>query len=239
MMEPNEISRLFAAQGLDLTLSQAKQLDRYGDLLLDWNQRMNLTAITQPEEVAVKHFLDSALLLQHCGQLPERLSMIDVGTGAGFPGLVLAVLKPEWEITLLDSLQKRVSFLETVCQELSLFNVRCIHSRAEDGGQNAALREQFEVATARAVANLPLLCEYCLPFVKVNGWFLPMKGTNPSEEGQRAEKAISLLGGKLEGVEEYTLSEGSHRSLFRIRKVRQTPKQYPRNPGKIKKFPLG
>ena len=120
MMEPNEICRLFAAQGLDLTLSQAKQLDRYGDLLLDWNQRMNLTAITQPEEVAVKHFLDSALLLQHCGQLPERLSMIDVGTGAGFPGLVLAVLKPEWEITLLDSLQKRVSFLETVCQELSL-----------------------------------------------------------------------------------------------------------------------
>ena len=239
MMEPNEISRLFAAQGLDLTLSQAKQLDRYGDLLLDWNQRMNLTAITQPEEVAVKHFLDSALLLQHCGQLPERLSMIDVGTGAGFPGLVLAVLKPEWEITLLDSLQKRVTFLETVCQELSLSNVRCIHSRAEDGGQNAALREQFEVATARAVANLPLLCEYCLPFVKVNGWFLPMKGTNPSEEGQRAEKAISLLGGKLESVEEYTLSEGSHRSLFRIRKVRQTPKQYPRNPGKIKKSPLG
>ena len=239
MMEPNEICRLFAAQGLDLTLSQAKQLDRYGDLLLDWNQRMNLTAITQPEEVAVKHFLDSALLLQHCGQLPEWLSMIDVGTGAGFPGLVLAVLKPEWEITLLDSLQKRIAFLETVCQELFLSNVRCIHSRAEDGGQNAALREQFEVATARAVANLPLLCEYCLPFVKVNGWFLPMKGTNPSEEGQRAEKAISLLGGKLEGVEEYTLSEGSHRSLFRIRKVRQTPKQYPRNPGKIKKFPLG
>ena len=165
MLNPNDLISLFEKENLELSSVQAEQLDRYGDLLLDWNQRMNLTAITQPEEVAVKHFLDSALFLRHSGTLPETLSLIDVGTGAGFPGLVLAVLKPNWKITLLDSLQKRVNFLETVCRELELDNVRCIHNRAEDGGQAPALREQFQVATARAVANLPLLCEYCLPFV--------------------------------------------------------------------------
>lgn len=239
MMDPSKICDLFASQNLELFPEQAEKLNLYGDLLLDWNQRMNLTAITQPEEVAVKHFLDSALLLQHCGSLPEDLSLIDVGTGAGFPGLVLAILKPHWKITLLDSLQKRITFLETVCRELALSNVRCIHSRAEEGGQNPSLREQFDVATARAVANLPLLSEYCLPFVKVGGWFLPMKGTEPQAEGDRAQKAIPLLGGKLEDIQEYALPDGSHRSVFRIRKVRQTPKQYPRNPGKIKKSPLG
>lgn len=239
MMVPTKLIELFSRQELKLTQKQAEQLDRYGDLLLDWNQRMNLTAITQPEEVAVKHFLDSALLLAHCGALPESLSLIDVGTGAGFPGLVLAVLKPEWSITLLDSLQKRVHFLETVCSELNLANVTCIHSRAEEGGQNPSLREQFDVATARAVANLPLLCEYCLPFVKVGGWFLPMKGTDPQAEGERGEKAILLLGGELKEIREYSLPDGSYRSLFQIKKVRQTPKQYPRNPGKIKKSPLG
>ena len=239
MMVPTKLIELFSHQELKLTQKQAEQLDRYGDLLLDWNQRMNLTAITQPEEVAVKHFLDSALLLAHCGALPESLSLIDVGTGAGFPGLVLAVLKPEWSITLLDSLQKRVHFLETVCSELDLANVTCIHSRAEEGGQNPSLREQFDVATARAVANLPLLCEYCLPFVKVGGWFLPMKGTDPQAEGERGEKAIRLLGGELKEIREYSLPDGSYRSLFQIKKVRQTPKQYPRNPGKIKKSPLG
>lgn len=239
MMVPTKLIELFSRQELKLTQKQAEQLDRYGDLLLDWNQRMNLTAITQPEEVAVKHFLDSALLLAHCGALPESLSLIDVGTGAGFPGLVLAVLKPEWSITLLDSLQKRVHFLETVCSELELANVTCIHSRAEEGGQNPSLREKFDVATARAVANLPLLCEYCLPFVKVGGWFLPMKGTDPQAEGERGEKAIHLLGGELKEIREYSLPDGSYRSLFQIKKVRQTPKQYPRNPGKIKKSPLG
>lgn len=239
MMEPTKQMELFSQQRLALTQEQAEQLDHYGDLLLDWNQRMNLTAITQPEEVAVKHFLDSALLLAHCGALPESLSLIDVGTGAGFPGLVLAVLKPEWSITLLDSLQKRVHFLETVCNELELANVTCIHSRAEEGGQNPSLREKFDVATARAVANLPLLCEYCLPFVKVGGWFLPMKGTDPQAEWERGEKAIRLLGGELKEIREYSLPDGSYRSLFQIKKVRQTPKQYPRNPGKIKKSPLG
>lgn len=239
MMEPTKLMELFSQQRLALTQEQAEQLNRYGDMLLDWNQRMNLTAITQPKEVAVKHFLDSALLLAHCGALPESLSLIDVGTGAGFPGLVLAVLKPVWSITLLDSLQKRVHFLETVCSELDLANVTCIHSRAEEGGQNPSLREQFDVATARAVANLPLLCEYCLPFVKVGGWFLPMKGTDPQAEGKRGEKAIRLLGGELKEIREYSLPDGSYRSLFQIKKVRQTPKQYPRNPGKIKKSPLG
>ena len=239
MMVPTKLMELFSQQRLALTQEQAEQLDHYGDLLLDWNQRMNLTAITQPEEVAVKHFLDSALLLAHCGALPESLSLIDVGTGAGFPGLVLAVLKPEWSITLLDSLQKRVHFLETVCSELDLANVTCIHSRAEEGGQNPSLREKFDVATARAVANLPLLCEYCLPFVKVGGWFPPMKGPDPQAEGKRGEKAIRLLGGELKEIREYSLPDGSYRSLFQIKKVRQTPKQYPRNPGKIKKSPLG
>lgn len=233
------IIELFSEEGISLTQSQGEQLDRYGDLLLDWNQRMNLTAITQPEEVAVKHFLDSALLLSHCPALPSSLSLIDVGTGAGFPGIVLAVLRPDWKITLLDSLQKRVNFLETVCRELGLNQVVCLHSRAEEGGQNPALRERFDAATARAVANLPLLCEYCLPFVKKEGWFLPMKGADPQEEGRRAKQALDLLGGSLASIEEYTLPDGSKRSVFQIRKVRQTPKQYPRNPGKIKKSPLG
>lgn len=239
MIETAELRNLFSQYGLELTPDQAVKLDRYGDLLLDWNQRMNLTAITLPEEVAVKHFLDSALLLVQCGDLPEHLSMIDVGTGAGFPGVVLAIVKPHWKITLLDSLQKRIRFLETVCVDLKLLNVSCIHSRAEDGGQSPALREKFDAATARAVANLPLLCEYCLPFVKIGGWFLPMKGTDLHAEKERGDQAIRLLGGELKEIREYTLPDGSSRSIFRIKKVRQTPKQYPRNPGKIKKSPLG
>ena len=222
---------------LGLPTDGVPALERYAALLDETNKVMNLTAITDPCEVARLHFLDSACLLP--SKALHGRKVIDVGTGAGFPGLVLAVLKPEWSITLLDSLQKRVHFLETVCSELELANVTCIHSRAEEGGQNPSLREKFDVATARAVANLPLLCEYCLPFVKVGGWFLPMKGTDPQAEGKRGEKAIRLLGGELKEIREYSLPDGSYRSLFQIKKVRQTPKQYPRNPGKIKKSPLG
>jgi len=229
MMTYETAKALFSGAGLTLSESHFAQFQCYLTELVEVNRHMNLTAITEPGEVWEKHFLDSAILLQKV-TLPLGASCIDVGTGAGFPGMVLAILRPDLQITLLDSLQKRVHFLESVCQALQI-PVHCVHARAEFGGKQPDLREQFDVACARAVAAMPLLCEYCLPFVKVGGMFLALKG--PNETVEDAMEHVKRLGGELEETFLYSLEQNEARRLFVIRKVRETPKQYPRSPKQL------
>ena len=233
------IIRDILAQGLPtLGIDQEciPQLIEFSRLLLEKNQVMNLTAITEPGEVATLHLLDS-LAVAAAGDLAEK-KVIDVGTGAGFPGVPLAIALPNASLTLLDSLGKRVTFLEETCRVLGLQNVTCVHARAEEFA--AAHRESYDVAVSRAVAALPVLCELCLPLVKVGGVFLAMKSSHSQEETEQAAKAISLLGGKLEDVTDYSIptTDVTHRLLV-IRKLSPTPKKYPRRFAQIKKQPLG
>ena len=229
-----QLRALFAAHQIVVTAEQAAALEQYARLLQEWNERMNLTAITDDEGILVKHFLDSALALRLARPTG---SVIDVGTGAGFPGVVWKLLCPDLRLTLLDSLQKRLTFLETVCAALGI-EAALVHARAEDGGRDPALRERFDCATARAVAGMNVLSEYCLPFVKTGGVFAALKGPQMEEELPLARKAISVLGGKVERVETYALPGGDRRALALVRKSRPTPKAYPRQGGKIKKSPL-
>ena len=215
----------------------AGQLARYGQLLLEKNRVMNLTAITQPDKVAQLHMLDSAALLG-CEAF-EGKSLIDVGTGAGFPGLPLKILCPSLEVTLLDTLNKRVQWLAEVSQTLGLSSIRAIHARAEEQALEKDFRDSFDFATARAVAELRLLCELCLPFVKVGGLFLAMKTVDCGQELEDAAHCIKLLGGRLEDSFDYTIpgTDVTHR-VIRIRKVAPTLKGYPRRWAKIQKQPL-
>lgn len=212
-------------------------LVRYGRLLLEKNQVMNLTAITDPRDVATLHMLDCAALLNYAGF--EHKTLIDVGTGAGFPGIPLKILVPTLEVTLLDSLNKRVDWLTEVCKVLELDNIKAIHARAEEAGQAPAFREQYDFATARAVADLRLLCELCLPFVKVGGYFLSMKAADCNEELNRALPAIHTLGGQVERSFDYTIphTNVTHRVIL-IQKISATPEKYPRRWAKIQKSPL-
>lgn len=208
---------------------------RFSDALVERNKVMNLTAITEPSEIATLHFLDCAALLT-LADLKGK-SVVDVGTGAGFPGMPLKILEPSIHMTLLDSLNKRIDFLKEVCADLRLTNVECVHSRAEEFA--AQHREQFDFATSRAVANLQVLSELCLPLVKVGGCFLAMKAVDSDDELEQAKKAIAVLGGKLEKVFDYPIpnTDIRHR-LVMIRKVKPTPAKYPRIFAKIKKTPL-
>ncbi len=212
-------------------------LARYGELLLEKNKVMNLTAITEPEDVASLHMLDCAALL-NCAQL-EGKSLIDVGTGAGFPGLPLKILVPSLEVTLLDSLNKRIEWLAELCKALELDKIRTLHGRAEEAGQSPALREQFDFAAARAVADLRLLCELCLPFVKVGGHFLAMKGPDSGEEVRRALSAVETLGGQVERCYDYQIphTDVTHRVIL-IEKTAHTSDKYPRRWAKIQNAPL-
>lgn len=234
-MTYEQAQALFAAQSLPLTQSLYHQLQYYLKMLVETNQYMNLTAIVSPPEVWTKHFLDSAVVLRHLS-LPLGASVIDVGTGAGFPGMVLGILRPDLHMVLLDSLQKRVQFLEEVKTLMGLANVACIHARAEQAGQSDQYREQFDLAIARAVAALPVLTEYCLPFVKVGGRFAAMKG--PSETAADAEQVAQTLGGILAGEIAYSLADAGQRKLILVEKTGHTQKQYPRRGDKIRKHPL-
>lgn len=215
----------------------------YAHLLRDWNEKMNLTNITDDEGIAIRHFLDSLTLVPHLeaemkNLRKSSLSLIDVGTGAGFPGIPLKVALPSLEVTLLDSLKKRVAFLEEVCSQLKLSGITTIHLRAEDAGRDKDYREKFDVSTARAVAALPVLCEYCLPFVKKGGIFLAMKGQLEEELGS-AQKAIARLGGDIENVHHFYLpGTEMKRSIVVIRKTHKTPEAYPRKAGKPEKEPI-
>lgn len=205
----------------------------YGDFLIEYNQKVNLTSITDPAEIEIKHFLDSV----SCQRLiPKGARVIDVGTGAGFPGVPLKIVREDIGLTLMDSLRKRVDFLTELTGRLKL-QADIFHMRAEDGGHEKSLRESFDVAVSRAVANLPLLCEYCLPFVKENGLFLALKGREAENEAKDAEKAVRILGGKIEKVENFFWGNLEHRVVV-IRKICRTPPQYPRKAGKPSKNPI-
>ncbi len=216
----------------ELTL---RRFRRYYELLSEWNKVMNLTAISGEEDTARLHFLDCAALTRLTELQGKRV--IDVGSGAGFPGLVLKILCPEMELVLLDSLDKRVKFLRTVCAELGFSDVQCLHARAEEAP--AELRQSFDVACSRAVARLPLLAELCLPFVKKGGLFIAMKGPELREELREAERAIRLLGGETERTAEYPVPGTElHHNAVLIRKTADTPAKYPRKWAQMKKQPL-
>lgn len=226
--------------GLSPTPRQTEQLAEYARLLLEQNQVMNLTAITQPDQVARLHFLDSASVIAWKG--PGSLagkSVIDVGTGAGFPGVVLKILEPSLELTLVDSLGKRMAWLENVCEAFYLDKVRCLHARAEDLALEPGFRDSFDLAVSRAVASYPLLCELCLPYVKPGGLFIAMKSVESAGEVQGGENALKRLGGKLLESFDYAIpGAGVTHRLVTAQKTAPTPKGYPRSWGKIKKNPL-
>ena len=213
----------------------APSLLRFGELLLEKNKVMNLTAITDPEDVASLHFLDSAALLT-LADLKGK-TVVDVGTGAGFPGMPMKILEPSIQLTLLDSLGKRITFLQEVCDNLGLTDVQCVHARAEEFA--AEHRQSFDFAVSRAVANLSVLGELCLPLVKPGGYFLSMKSVESGQELEAAKKAIQILGGWVERTADYQIpgTDVTHRVIF-IKKIAETPKKYPRPFAKIKKNPL-
>lgn len=222
--------------GIKLDENQLHAFMTYGALLKEWNEKMNLTAITDDEGIAVKHFLDSMSAL--CTGYVKG-SVIDVGTGAGFPGMVLKIAKPEISLTLLDSLNKRLKFLGAVCDELHENDVQLVHARAEDAGKDRMLRGKFDTAVSRAVADMSTLSEWCLPFVKIGGYFLALKGPSSDDELKNAKRAISILGGEVEDVFETQIpySDLKHRIII-VKKVRQTPMRFPRKPGIAAKNPI-
>lgn len=222
--------------GIMLTDKQMQQFLTYYEMLVEKNKVMNLTAITDYDEVIEKHFLDSLQIAKYVDL--NGKSLIDIGTGAGFPGIPLKIAFPQLKVVLLDSLNKRIKFLDEVIHELGLEDVETLHGRAEDYGKNVEYREKFDFCVSRAVANLSSLSEYCIPFVKKEGYFIPYKSGNIDEELETANKAVFLLGGKLEKVEKFAL-EDSQRSFVFIKKINNTSKKYPRKAGLPTKEPLG
>ncbi len=232
-MNFEELKQESSKYGIILNDDMINQFDKYADLLKEWNEKMNLTAIVEKEEVIEKHFFDSLLLLNYVG---ECTTLADIGTGAGFPGMVIAIAKPEYQVTLIEPTGKRCTFLETVKKELSLNNVEIINQRAEECV--SIYREMYDVVTARAVANLQVLAELCIPFVKLNGKFISMKGSLGEEEAKLAKHAFKELGASEPIVESSALLDGSKRIFVIGEKIKETPKQYPRAYAKIKKKPL-
>lgn len=231
------LSKCVDSIGITMTNEQLSYFSTYTDLLLEWNNKMNLTAITDQFEIAVKHFVDSLFGLKF---IKKNSRIIDVGTGAGFPGIPIKIASPTVSLTLLDSLNKRLNFLNTVISELNLTDTKTIHSRAEDGATKTShLREKFDISVSRAVSQLNILSEYCLPYIKVGGTFLAYKGSNTTEEINNAKNAINLLGGEITDVYNYTIPETdiSH-SIVVINKIKPTPMEYPRLQSKISKKPL-
>lgn len=227
-------------QQLHIALSekQMEQFLQYYELLVEKNKVMNLTAITEFDEVVEKHFLDSVSLTQQL-DLHQPLKVLDLGTGAGFPGIPLKIVFPELEITLMDSLNKRVLFLKDVISSLQLENIEAVHGRAEEAARNKKYRESFDLCVSRAVANISTLSEYCLPFVKIGGSFISYKSSTIEDELEDGKKGIAILGGKVKDVYKFTLPESElQRSFVIIEKEKKTPKAYPRKAGTPSKEPL-
>ena len=224
------------ALGITLSEMQLKQFYAYMNLLIDWNKKINLTAIVEPNEIILKHFVDSLTILKY---ISDGTKIIDVGTGAGFPGIPLKIAKPSIEIVLLDSLHKRINFLEEVIKQLNIEKIKTIHSRVEDFGKDQKYREKFDMATSRAVANLSTLSEYLLPLVKVGGKVISMKGSFIGEELENSKNALNILGGKIEKIEKLNLPNSDmNRNILIINKIKNTPNKYPRKAGEPSKKPL-
>lgn len=222
--------------GVSIDDKAFERLDKYAQMLVETNKSFNLTAITEPDDVTVKHFADCLALFGKVN-IPENAKIIDVGTGAGFPGLVLLLTRPDIKMTFLDSTKKKLGFIQNVLDETGI-SAEVVHARAEEEGQNPQYREKFDFATARAVANLTNLSEYCLPFVKVGGKFVSMKAAASDEEIASAKKAIGILGGKIEEDIIFDLTDGVPRRIVEIKKLSQTPTKYPRPSAKIAKNPI-
>ena len=234
--ELTEFFKKAASQiGIELSDEQASQFSKYGELLLEWNKFMNLTAVCEEREVIIKHFVDSMTIIKYV-DIHNCKKIADIGTGAGFPGIPLKIMRPDVEVVLLDSLGKRVNFLNTVINELKLEKISAIHVRAEDGGRDKKLREKFDCATARAVAPMNILLEYCMPFVKKGGFFIAMKGAS---EDEFYENALKELGGKVESENVFTLPESDFtRRIICVKKTDNLSTRYPRKAGIPKKNPL-
>lgn len=225
--------------GVTLTDKQIEQFLTYYEYLVEKNKVMNLTAITEYEEVVLKHFVDSLSIVKAV-DMSKSYKMLDLGTGAGFPGIPLKIAFPDLEVVLMDSLNKRIKFLEEVIEKLNLDKITAVHARAEEGARKPEYREKFDICVSRAVANLASLSEYCIPFVKVNGIFVSYKSTKIDEEIKTAQKALSMLGGKIKKIEEFMLPDTEiGRAFVVIEKVKTTPGKYPRKAGLPTKEPLG
>lgn len=234
----NVLTKKVKELSIVLNDKQIQQFEQYYNILVEWNKVMNLTAITEYEEVVEKHFLDS-LTIVNAINMEKIETLIDVGTGAGFPGIPLKIAFPHLKVTLLDSLNKRIKFLNEVIDLLELDDIKTIHGRAEDYAKQAEYREQYDICVSRAVANLATLSEYCLPYVKVDGLFVPYKSGEIDEELKSSEKAVSILGGKVEGVVKFQLpGTDIGRSFVKIHKIKETKKKYPRKAGMPTKEPL-
>ena len=234
----NVLTKKVKELSIVLNDKQTQQFEQYYNILVEWNKVMNLTAITEYEEVIEKHFLDSLTIVDAINM--EKIeTLIDVGTGAGFPGIPLKIAFPHLKVTLLDSLNKRIKFLNEVIDLLDLDDIKAIHGRAEDYAKQAEYREQYDICVSRAVANLATLSEYCLPYVKVDGLFVPYKSGEIDEELKSSEKAVSILGGKVEEVVKFQLpGTDIGRSFVKIHKIKETKKKYPRKAGMPTKEPL-
>lgn len=234
MIDKIRFTDLCEKNGITLDDTALNRFDLFAELLVEWNKKMNLTAITEPQEIEVKHFLD-CLLVQKYFDFSSVKTAVDIGAGAGFPSIPLLICNENVEFTLVDSLNKRLDFLSVVCKELGI-NANLIHSRAEELGQNEEFRDSFDLALARAVAPMNVLSEYCLPFVKPGGSFVALKGSN--DDITPAQNAIQTLGGELVNNVSYKLNDGDLRTLAIVKKISQTPTQYPRKPKKISTKPL-
>lgn len=230
----NELKDKMAEINVKITEEQIKQFYTYMSLLLEWNEKINLTAITNPKDIILKHFVDCATIYEYV-----EGKVLDMGTGAGFPGVPLKILNPKIEIKLVDSLNKRINFLKIIIKELNLNNIEAIHSRAEELGNNKDYREKFDVVVSRAVAQTSILAEYTIPFCKIGGKCIFMKGANIQEELNNSKKAITILGGKIEKIDELYLEEkNNNRKIIVIKKLNNTPIKYPRKPGTPSKEPI-
>lgn len=237
-MTIEQFTEFLAAKGISLSSQQIQQYETYYSTLVEWNEKMNLTAITEKQEVYLKHFYDSISAAFYY-DFNQPLHICDVGAGAGFPSLPIKIAFPELNVTIVDSLNKRIGFLDHLTKELGLKHVQLIHDRAETFGQKKEHREKYDVVTARAVARLSVLSELCLPLVKVGGTFVAMKGASAKDELDAGKKAIAILGGKLQQSYSFTLpQEESERNILIINKEKVTPKKYPRKPGTPNKTPI-